>query len=85
MSALKRMAEDEIAIIGYLAVLNSLFMLIFRCDYTTVQCSVLEKVLLHHPMVVDCGVFAKACNLRGEVPAAWVVLNPKAEANQVSS
>ena len=57
---------------------------IFRGDNWPVQCSVLEQVLLQHPMVLDCGAFAKPCDRTGEVPAAWVVLNPKAEANEVA-
>jgi acyl-CoA synthetase (AMP-forming)/AMP-acid ligase II len=57
---------------------------LFRCDHKPVQCSVLENTLLKHPLVVDCGAFAKVCPNNGEVPAAWVVLKSGSLASKVT-
>jgi acyl-CoA synthetase (AMP-forming)/AMP-acid ligase II len=44
----------------------------------------LESVLLGHPEVRDSAVFAMKCQKLGEVPAAWVVLQPGVHADKVS-
>jgi acyl-coenzyme A synthetase/AMP-(fatty) acid ligase len=50
--------------------------ILLRFNNKVVQCSVVEAALMNHPEVVDCAAFAKQCPVQGEVPAAWVVLEP---------
>ncbi len=40
-----------------------------------------EEVLLHHPAIMECAVIGEYDALRGEVPVAYVVLKPEAEAS----
>ncbi len=44
----------------------------------------MESVLLGHSEVRDSAVFAMKCQKLGEVPAAWVVLQPGVHADKVS-
>ena len=47
-----------------------------RCDFKVVQCSTVEAALMKHEDVFDCAAFAEISPDHGEVPSAWVILQP---------